>query len=131
MTTLSLPNRGRSNSAFISDQELGKTCYAHAVSRCLTRYIFLLTFNEDITHDPMENCEELYKTTTCKDIFACLDNPDILCRPLNTILALIFTMFYKIITFHSGDQCGGYIVEGVRKVFEFCKDLNGEKFYAF
>ena len=75
----------------------------------------------------MENCEELYKTTTCKDIFTCLDDPHILCRPLNTILALIFTMFYKIITFHSGDQYGESIVDSVREVFEFCKDLNEEK----
>jgi len=117
----------RSVSFYLTDQQTHQTCYAHVISKILTRFIFLLSDDVETTRGNRGNCDILYKSDKCNDIFKCLNNTRLVCSKENIILALLFNTFYRILTRNCGVGCGGNVFNS-RLIFDYCKDVTKENF---
>jgi hypothetical protein len=120
----------RQNSVFLSNQGSEGTCYAHAVTRMLSRYIK----KKYSRFFPIENekCSYYYHTISCADIWKCFidvknNTLDFCTENLDddgwnkeNISALLYVYIYKLLTKKYG--CNGATIDEIKNIVFFFKD---------
>ena len=132
-----LPKLSRAQSNITTDQGEEATCYAHAVSHILSRYIKVSydKYFKDESGETIETCSDYYRTTSCDDIINCImdfvlyekeqyghssrngetSNSCLLQQEIFS--ALLFSYIYHIITKKYGCN-GGNILESIQYFLE-------------
>lgn len=124
-------------SIYTTNQSHEPACYAHAVARCLSRFLRLrLGIDSTYTHGDTAYNLYLYNTYICKNkIFRCLEKfqqseykigefDPMKGRPLteNEIISvLLFYFIYKVVV--KEYKCGGYAGYSIQYFFEYIKSI--------
>ena len=121
--------RKRRVSGSFSNQCRENTCYAHAISKILSRFV-LVTYGKifDVyeNDETDENCDKLFAPTLCPVILKCMEDADVNCSPKNIVFALLYRIFYRILT---RQEVGGML--SIELIFEFCSNLTYKRFMDF
>lgn len=113
----------------ISNQCSEQTCYAHTIAKMMSRFVLVTCekiFDTYENDENDENCDKLFTPTLCPVILRCIADADVNCTPQNIVLALLYRIFYRILT----KNCNGNIFLVVL-IFQYCSDLTYKKFMDF
>ena len=119
--------RAVSNS-FSNQCRIENTCYAHAISKMMSRFV-LVTYEkifDAYESDETDNCDKLLAPTLCPVILECIKDADVNCSPKNIVLALLFRIFYRILTTR---EVGGML--SIELILDFCSTLTYKTFMDF
>ena len=118
----------RVSNSFSNQCRIENTCYAHAISKILSR--FVLVTNEKIfdayENDETDNCDKLFAPILCPVILKCMEDADVNCSPKNIVFALLYRIFYRILTTR---EVGGML--SIELIFDYCSNLTYKKFMDF
>jgi len=118
----------RVSKSFSNQCRIENTCYAHAIAKMMSRFV-LVTYEkifDAYENENEENCDKLFAPTLCPVILKCIADADVKCSPQNIVLALLYRIFYRILTTR---EVGGML--SIELIFEYCSNLTYKKFMDF
>lgn len=136
------PPLTRAQSLTVSDQETEGTCYAHAISRMISR-LFKVRFPDMFPYVD-ERSSYLYRTVACKNIFHCfIQEYNNKINPIyknakydadgwnkENLSALLYSFIYKVITINLGCD-GGSTVISVDFILNYFSQIDISSFTVY
>lgn len=128
-------NMERRTSQNTSNQCQEGTCASHALSKIMCNFVRVvltpdLSSLNDFEHfEKFEDCDDLYNITKCPNILECLQRAQQMgCSPENIFYALLYRIFYRILT---SSEINPPNFQIINSVIDYCKTMTPTSFFNF